>query len=376
MPVAPDIRFDFTGILFMVFSLALLIQVWYVIRFPLRLAIYRKKEGTAYTPPVSIIVCARNEEDNLFKNLPAILEQDYPDFEVIVVNDMSIDDSKHIIQAYQKQYKHLRIIELEKNRHRKFGKKVPLTVGIKGSSKEVLMMIDADCYPSGKYWLRRMVSNYMAGKEIVIGYGPYEKQKGFLNKLIRFDTIQIALTYLSFALVGRPYMAVGRNMSYTRKLFFDVDGFKSHYHIQSGDDDLFMKDAATKRNVAIEIDPRSFVFSHPKENWSDWVHQKQRHFTTAPRYRLINKLLLGIFPASMILMLLSFFILLPNCEWWWLPLSMIVFRYIMYWLILRVVFRKLEGADLVKWYPVMEMIHLIVIPFIFYSTDRREPEKW
>jgi cellulose synthase/poly-beta-1,6-N-acetylglucosamine synthase-like glycosyltransferase len=372
----PEIRVDFTSILFLFFCLMVFIQLWYVLLYPLRLAIHKKKQVTSELPPVSVIVCARNEEDNLFKNLPSVLSQDYPKFEVIVVNDMSVDESKHIIRAYQEKYPQLRIIELEKNKHRKFGKKMPLTIGIKGAMYEHLVMIDADCYPAGNQWLKTIVRNYTEGKEIVIGIGPYETEKGFLNKLIRFDTTSIASTYLSFACAGKPYMAVGRNMSYTRKRFFEVDGFKSHYHIQSGDDDLFMRDAATKKNVAIEISPDSFVFSHPKQSWAEWIKQKQRHFTTAPRYRLINKLLLGIFPASMIMMLLSSVILLFNFKWWWIIAGLLFIRYLVYWIVNRAVFRKLAARDLVVWYPVLELIHLVVMPFIYYSTDRREPDKW
>lgn len=372
----PKIHTDFISILFLIFCLMVLIQIWFVSWYSLRLVFFSKKKNTTELPPISVIVCARNEEDNLFKNLPVILEQDYPKFEVIVVNDMSVDESKHIIQAYQKQYKHLRIVELEKNKHRKFGKKMPLTIGIKGATYEHLVMIDADCYPAGNQWLRNVVSNYSEGTEIVIGYGPYETVSTFLNKLIRFDTTQIAINYLGFALAGRPYMAVGRNMSYTKKRFFEVDGFKNHYHIQSGDDDLFMRDAANKKNVAIEIAPESFVFSHPKRSWRDWVKQKQRHYTTAPRYRLINKLLLGIFPASMILMLVSFLILLFNFKWWWIPLGLLVLRYIVYWLITRSLYKKLASRDLTAWFPVLELIHTVVMPFIYYSTDRREPDKW
>ena len=355
---------------------AVFIQVLYLIVFHVKLMRHRKKEINTDLPPVSVIVCARNEEDNLFKNLPEILNQDYPDFEVIVVNDQSIDESKHIIQAYQKQYPHLRIVELEKNRHRKFGKKVPLTVGIKGARHSHLVMIDADCYPATKKWLRTMISNYTPGKEIVIGYGPYETEGGFLNKLIRFDTAVIAITYLSFARQGLPYMAVGRNLSYTKSRYFEVDGFKNHYHIQSGDDDLFMKDAATRKNVAVEIEPDSFVYSIPKKTWGSWVKQKQRHFTTAPRYRLINKLFLGIFPFTMFLMLVSFLILLFSFKWWWIVAGLLAVRYLLYWSINAVLFRKLAARDLTVWYPLLELVHFIIMPFIYYSTDRTAPDKW
>jgi len=376
MQFLPKIQFDFAGIMFLIFCGAVFIQLNYIFFFYIKLMRHKKKEVSTKLPGLTVIVCARNEEDNLFKNLPAILNQDYPDFEVIVVNDQSTDESKHIIQAYQKQYAHLRIVELERNKHRKFGKKMPLTIGIKGATHPMLMMIDADCYPATKNWLRRMVTNYTEGKEIVIGFGPYEVEKSFLNKLIRFDTTMIAITYLSFAKRGLPYMAVGRNMSYTKAKFFEVDGFKNHYHIQSGDDDLFMKDAATKNNVAIEIDPESFVYSTPKKTWRDWVKQKQRHFTTAPNYRLINKLFLGIFPTSMFLMLLSFIILLFSFKWWWIVVGLLLIRYIIYWLICGSLFKKLVSRDLFIWFPVLEFVHFVITPFIYYSTDRTAPDKW
>ncbi len=378
MRYIPQITFDFIGIIFLVFCAAVFIQLVYLLIFHLRLLAHKQKntaDGTKLMP-VSVIICARNEEDNLFKNLPQILEQDYPTFEVIVVNDQSVDDSRHIIKAYQKKYPHLKLIELEKNRHRKFGKKVPLTIGIKGAKYAHLAMIDADCYPNSNQWLQEIMCNYAENKEIVVGYGPYEKAKGLLNKFIRFDATTIALTYLSFAKNGRPYMAVGRNLSYSKKQFFEVGGFKSHYHIQSGDDDLFIQEAANRKNTALAMEPKSFVYSSPKKTWGAWFRQKQRHYTTAPKYKLINKLFLGIFPMSMILMLISFFILLFNYEWWLFATAILVFRFILYWLINGLLFKRLEMGDLVLFYPFYEVMHFLMMPFVYYSAERTEKLKW
>tara|TARA_B110000046_G_scaffold185894_1_gene230187 strand:+ start:2915 stop:4045 length:1131 start_codon:yes stop_codon:yes gene_type:complete len=376
MYLIPEISFDFIGIVFLVFCAALFIQILYLLIFYARLLLYKPKPVEDVSFPVTIIVCARNEEDNLFHYLPKILEQDYPEFEVIVVNDQSVDDSRHIIKAYQKSYPHLKLIELEKNKHRKFGKKVPLTIGIKGAKYEHLLMIDADCYPSSNKWLQHIVNNYSEKKEIVIGYGPYKKEKGLLNKMIRFDTTSIAMTYMSFARTGRPYMAVGRNMSYTKSTFFGVDGFKKHYHIQSGDDDLFIQDAANRKNVAVETSPESFVYSIPQKTWRAWFMQKQRHFTTAPKYRLINKLFLGIFPMSMVFMLISFFILLFNYEWWLFATALLVLRFVLYWIINGLLFKKFKSGDLIAFYPFFELLHFILMPFIYYSTKRTETSKW
>lgn len=372
----PEISFDFNGIVFLIFCAAVLSQVIYLFLVSFRLLLHKPAVLSKKQEPVSVILCARNEEDNLFKHLPIILEQDYDPFEVIVVNDQSVDDSRHILKAYQEKYPHLRYIELEKNRYRKFGKKVPLTVGIKGAKYEHLLLLDADCFPSSNQWIKGMMAQFSDEKSIVLGAGPYERSKGLLNKIIRFDATQLALTYLGAAKLGLPYMGVGRNLAYKKSLFFEVGGFKKHYHIQSGDDDLFVQDAARRKNTAIALAPETFVYSIPKKTWKGWFKQKQRHYTTASIYRLINKLFLGIFPSSMIFMLISFFILLFNYKWWLFSTGLLVFRFLLYWLINGLVFRKLKVKDLIGLYPIFELVHFVLMPFVYYSSERREATKW
>lgn len=377
MHLIPNITFDFLGIVMLVFISVVAIQLIYLLLFQFRLLLHKNKEVVkSNLPSVSVVICARNEEDNLFKNLPIILNQVYPDFEVIVVNDQSQDDSMHIIKAYKKDYPFIKYIELEKNKHRNFGKKLPLTVGIKGATKDFIVVTDADCTPKSKYWLQHLAKNNTEDKEIVLGYSPYEKTKGFLNKLIRFDTTTIAITYMSFAKTALAYMGVGRNMGYSRAKFEEVGGFKSHYHIASGDDDLFIKDAATRKNVAIDMSPKSFVYTEPKKTWKKWISQKQRHFTTSGEYRLINKLFLGIFPLSMFLLYISFFILLFNTEWYYFVLAVFGLRLLFYWVINGFLLKRLEMKDLIWCYPCFEIVHTIVMPFIFYSNSRTERHKW
>ena len=375
MKFFPEISSDALSIVFLIFCGAIFIQLLYVTVVHWRLLLTKADDQARPSEPVSIIICARNEEDNLFSHLPKICEQDYPNFEVIVVIDQSVDDSHHIVKAYQKKYPHLKMIRLERNPHRKFGKKLPLTVGIKGAQYNKILLTDADCYPSSDQWIKMMMRNYTEGKEVVLGYGPYQRKKGLLNKFIRFDTAQISVNYLGLAKSGRPYMGVGRNMTYDKSLFFEVDGFKKHYHIQSGDDDLFIQDVAKRKNVGIEMHPKSFVYSLPKESWSGWIKQKQRHFTTAGSYRLINKLFLGIFPMSMFLMWLCFVTLLISYEWWLIVLSLFLLRYSIYWLIDGLLLKKLGQKDLIWGFPLLELAHFVVMPFIFYSTDR-ETDKW
>jgi len=233
----------------------------------MRFAIYSKKnEGVNkdFTPPVSIIIAARNESDNLFQNLPMILTQDYPNFEVIVVNHQSIDESYNVLNALKLSHDNLKIIEVERSKHLGNGKKLPLTLGIKSATSEYLVFTDADCLPASKLWLRNLVSGFGRGGQVVLGYGPYRKEKGILNSIIRMDAVFIAVNYFSYALANIPYMGVGRNLAYTKKAFNSVSGFKTHYSISSGDDDLFVQEASVENNVVIHIDKESSCYSSTK----------------------------------------------------------------------------------------------------------------
>jgi len=279
-------------ILVIITLISFLIQIFYYVFFYLRLAFYKTKEQQPVMEPVSIIICARNEEENLKKYLPIILEQDYPNFEVVVVNDCSTDESAYILALLKQKYKHLYVTTIEKDKKFTHGKKLALTVGIKAAKNNWLLLTDADCYPKTKQWLAVMQKNFQPKTEIVLAYSGYENHSGFLNKIIRFDAFFIGVQYLSFALAGVPYMGVGRNLAYKKELYLKNKGFATHAHLLSGDDDLFVNQHATKKNTTIEISPESHVLSIPKKSFQSWFYQKQRHFTTAPHYKTRHKILL------------------------------------------------------------------------------------
>jgi glycosyltransferase involved in cell wall biosynthesis len=260
-----------------------------------RVAFYtQKKRSKTQQHPVSVIVCARDEDENLAKHLPGLLVQEYTStYEVIAVNDNSVDDSKYILQELKKTFKdRLHIVELTQEAKLISGKKYPLSIGIKEANHEVMLLTDADCVPASEHWVQKMQEGYHDGVEIVLGYGAYHKRPGLLNKLIRFETFHSAIQYLSFALAGIPYMGVGRNLSYKKALFFKQKGFSSINHIPGGDDDLFVNKSANGKNVAVVIDKEAATLSIPRKTWKSWVKQKYRHYTTAKYYKPLHKLLL------------------------------------------------------------------------------------
>ncbi len=278
----------------------LLIQWVYYLGFFTRLFRYARKcrKGkVAFNetyPPVSVIVCARNESLNLEAYLPILLEQDYPEYEVIVVNDRSTDDTEDTLKLLGYKYPHLKTTFIPDRARFIDSKKMAVTLGIKSASNDLLLFTDADCYPRSKNWLQLMARNFTDQTQIVLGYGAYTYKKGFLNFLIRFDTLTIGIWYLNMALGRRAYMGVGRNMGYRQGFFLQTSGFTKHLNLQSGDDDLFINENSQKGNTRIEIDAQSVTLSTPKESFDLWLQQKSRHLSTSNYYRWSNKLFIGI----------------------------------------------------------------------------------
>ena len=293
--------FNFSELSFfilIIFVLAWIIQMayhWILFR---RLAFYKKQEKSCSYEPVSVIVCTRDAYEYLLDIIPVLLKQDYPEYEIVLVNDCSQDQTEEYLKDLARNNTKINLVNLTQNLNFFQGKKFPLSMGIKSAKYDLLLLTDADCVPSTDQWIKEMVKTYDKNTEIVVAYGPYFKRKGLLNKLIRFDTLYIAMQYLSLALAKKPYMGVGRNLSYRKSTFMKNKGFTSHYNIPSGDDDLFISQVANKTNTNVYIDSVNRVESEPKRSWATWIRQKKRHYSTGIKYKPQTNRTLGLLLGS------------------------------------------------------------------------------
>ncbi len=363
-------------VIFSIFAFAWIVQLWYYLFFFKPLAFYKKKDLPVNTPPASVIVCARNEEDNLVEFLHFIFEQDYPEFEVVVVNDCSFDNTPDILKEFAKKYSNLKIVTIQESKNHLHGKKVALMMGIKGAKHEHLLLTNTACKPNSIYWLKNMMQHFSTETEIVLGYGAYEKQKGFLNKIIRFDTFMIALQYLSFALAGKTYMGSGKNLAYKKSLFFKMKGFASHYHIETGDDDLFVNEAATKHNSKIEVSVDSYTISRVKKTFKDWILQKARQGKTFSHYNAGSKLLLIVLRLNQYLFFTLFITLLIFQFEPIFVLSLFLLRMLMQIIIFRGSMSLLSEKDLLIFLPILEIVMLVIYIQIAISGFFIKNNKW
>jgi len=364
-------------ILFCLFCGVIAIQVLYYLFFFRRMAFYTPpSKSTNVEHPLSVIVCARDEAENLVNHLPGVLVQDYKTtHEIIVVNDNSIDDSKYLLDEFRKSFKNLNHIELSQEAKLISGKKFPLSMGIKSAKHEIVLLTDADCMPASEHWMFKMQDAYTDGIEIVLGYGAYKKKPGLLNKLIRFETFHTAMQYFSYALAGKAYMGVGRNLSYKKDVFLRNKGFSSINMIPSGDDDLFINQVANKHNTAVVMDPEAHTISEPKRSWNEWMSQKYRHYTTAKYYKGGHKFLLGLYSLTLfsIYPLLALSIIF-YC--WWLSLAVFGVRLLLQGLIFYKGMKKLNEADLFPYFIFFDIWMFFYFLFTLPAIWKRPQRNW
>jgi glycosyltransferase involved in cell wall biosynthesis len=325
--------------------------------------------------PISLLVCAKNEEKNLEENIPLWLAQIHPDFELVLINDASSDNTLEIMEEFQAKDSRIVIVNVENNEAFWGSKKYALTLGIKKAKHQHLVFTDADCAPASTEWLSKMNSYFKDNKQLILGYGGYQKKRSPLNALIRFETLLTATQYFAFAKVKMPYMGVGRNMAYTSTLFYEQKGFMSHMKIKSGDDDLFVNEAATTSNTSICIHPKAFTYSKPKTSWKSWFSQKRRHITSAEHYKGIHQFLLATyFIANVFFWGLSIAVLWG--DFWKIGFIIIGIRILIQHIILGKAAYTLKEQNLIPFFLLLDGFLIVVQIVIFISNCISKPTQW
>lgn len=327
-------------------------------------------------PAVSVIVCARNEEHNLSDYLPTLLSQQYPQFEVIVVDDGSEDATRIVVERLKYRYNNLRLTFVPRDAWVTSSKKLALTLAAKAAQYDYLLLTDADCRPQSPQWIAQMMSGFTEGKEVVLGFGAYFEKNSLLNRFIQFDTLFVGMQYLGMAYSGHPYMGVGRNLAYKKSTFFNNNGFQGLLSSRAGDDDLFVNKVAQATNTAIVASSESVTWSVPKQTLKTWLQQKRRHLSVSPKYKTISKVRLAFEPLSRAVMYGCLIAEAVICSNWWLPLlvaGLMSVRYLWQSLILTTTAHRWQlrgfGLSIVFFdifFPLLSlgvMIHNAIFPF-------------
>lgn len=366
-------------VLLYLLAACVLVQLFYELYYFLPLAYHQDPEPVVPTdlPPLSIVVCAHNEVENLKELIPLLLEQEYPQpLEILIIDDRSWDGTHVLVKEYQLEYPQVNLVRVKEEPRYMSPKKFALFLGIKAAKNEHLLLTDADCRPLSAQWAQKMASGFLGGNDIVLGVSPYMHIYGFLNHLIRFETFLTAMQYVSFAKRGKAYMGVGRNLAYTKATFFRNKGFSAHIQSLGGDDDLFVRDAAKHSSVQVVVSKEAQTESAPETRWRSWWRQKRRHMSAGRQYQAQDKFKIGLFVlVNVLFYVISPILLCLQQQLIWVGLVIGV-RYVALWSTYIPVARRLKMAQ--QWWllPVVELGYYLNYIGIGISALTTKKVRW
>lgn len=333
--------------------------------------------GEKERPSVSVVIVSHNEAESLKKSLPYLLEQDYPKYEVVVVNYMSTDDTTFVLRVCSENYPNLKVVNFKADVNMFRGKKYPLSIGIKSAVGDVILLAEPDCRPNDFDWIGEMVCGYMRGASLVLGYSLLNPEKGLLNALERYENMTYTASYAGAALMGNPYTATGRNLSYRREFFFARGGFISHYSFPDGADDLFVNQNATRSNTVVMLRKGAGMHYESSKTFGEW-RQKRIHRRASRRfYGWKDKALLSVYPLSQLLFIVSLVLLFVGGLFpWQLLVALLAVKFI--WQIVCAFFlgKRFEIKSLYFLSPLFELYFLIADTFLSISTLCKKNRQW
>ena len=321
------------------------------------------------TPGISVIVANKNNGQGLARLISVILGQDYPNFELIIVDDYSEDGSAEMVE--QNTDSKLKLIKCSKDLP---GKKQALTEGIEAAQYDLLLFTDADCVPASDQWMRKMMLSQNADKAIVLGIAPMFATPGFGAMISRTDTLDVLRQYVTAAILNRPYMGVGRNLMYHKKLWEGVKGFESHSHAPAGDDDLQVQAMKESSEVNICADQEAFVYSEPKKTLTEFIRQKTRHVSVAAYYNKTDVVLAG-FDGMLRMVFYTVFIIGLFFSPMLVTMILLGF-YATAGLVLHFIYRRIRQKSLALFFPFADFILAMLYQLIFARSLFKKFHTW
>ena len=363
--------------LFYIFLVATLVQLLYHLFIFIRIWFYKESEHVNYKP-VSVIVSSKNQLDDLRSNLIYFLNQEYPEFEVIVINDASSDGTEDYLEELQKKYDYLKVVTktIQENDRFNKGKKFGITLAIKSATHDNLLFSDADSYPSSNQWIKKMQTYFSSKNQIVLAHSRLEKRKGLLNRLLRYESLYEGLLSFSSALCGFPFLAQRRNIGYTRGLFFSINGFFSHLNLSRGEAMLFVDEASNSRNTAVCLSAEAMTLSNKQKSYLEWCYDKRSYFHLAKRLRFSSLMILGMNFFSQ----LSFWMLIPVLLIYQINTQLVLLAFSLRFCMQFIVYCKMckfTNEYSLLWFQPFYEISLMLINFILLlSTFIKKVHDW
>lgn len=365
----------FLTVVFYAFIVFTAIQIIYYLTFSSLFFKSKKTNKINTKPPISLLIFVKNSAAYLEKNLTYFLNQDYPEFEILLIDNCSSDDTDEVLEKIKTKHKKVRIINVENNESFWANKKYTYTLAIKAAKYNHLLFSEIIAKPISKNWILEMSNQISDKKSLVLGYTKHNTSKGFMNLLIRFNDVLDALKAFTFTKFNTPFRASAYNFSFTKDNFFRVNGFIKHIKINYGKDDLFLRDAYFKKNTSFSIDEDSFVEITKEKTFKDWFSAQKRNSFLQNHYKLNHQILLFLYTITK-LGSLTLGITLLFFYPYKIILCIIGFYFLVKTIVLALATKKFKEPKIIFLFPFLEIILILLQISIFINNLMLKPNHW
>lgn len=278
------------------FGLCFIIEVSYLIFYIRNLNKTKPQPTQNDIAPVSIIICSKNQAHYLEKNLPAFLNQDFTEYEVIVVDNGSVDDTEDVLIRLKNQFKHLRSTKIPIDEKFKHNKKLAITIGVKAAKYNQILHINPNSYPKTKEWLRNTAN--LAHDKLYNSYSNFEFQKGFLYNFFRYDILKQSVKISSFTTSQKLYAGNSFNMSFQKSKFLENKGYAGNAHFEAGYDHILCNDLAKKSDYIYSTNPSTKITIDSKNCKKVWKSLNKHYYKSRYNIPFKRKFLIDLEPIT------------------------------------------------------------------------------
>lgn len=246
-----------------------------------------KPHTGAFKTRVTVMIAARNEEDNITFTIEDILAQDYPKelTEIIIVDDHSTDKTADIIRSYEKRG--VKLLQLKEDQPLNSYKKKAIAKAISMSTGDLMVATDADCR-MGAQWLSSVVGYYEHNNLVMIS-----SPVAYFEERTLFEYMQtLEFAYLigvGAAFIGNKHASTcnGANLAYRKDTFYEVGGFSGIDNLASGDDELLLQKISRRYpgRIGFLKNRKAIVYTHAKHTLGSFLKQRRRWASKSTHYK-------------------------------------------------------------------------------------------
>jgi cellulose synthase/poly-beta-1,6-N-acetylglucosamine synthase-like glycosyltransferase len=325
----------------------------------------------------TVLVCARDEEDNIGPCLASLEALNYPKerLEVLIVDDKSTDRTPEILEAWKARMPNLKVLRTGEAVMNLQGKVNALTQGMDAASGEIVMITDADSTVPPN-WVKEYLKYYTEDTGMVASITLLE-QKYFFGALQSIDWSYLLGMACAAANIKIPLSVIGNNISVRRAAYESVGGYREIPFSVTEDHALFeaiwnkkRTDGAPMWKVSFPLHPDLVVMSEPCPDFRSWWRQKHRWVKGGEGLKFVGYVIfiLGLLAQ---LAMVTAFIVLPFP----IAITTVAIKWSADFLVIFPVLTRTRKLSLLKYFPVYE-IYLALFVFSMPIMLAQKNVKW